>query len=67
MNDQMPSPAHCRQQPELGRPAGWFASGLCLGMKSPWLGAMLPWQWGGGTGMAVGACRTDWVSWAPEP
>lgn len=43
MNDPMPGPAHCRQQPELRRPAGWFASGLCLGMKRPWPAAMLPW------------------------
>lgn len=49
MNNQTPSQVLCGQQPELGRPAGRFALGLCLEMKSPWLAAMLPWQWGWGS------------------
>lgn len=35
MNNLPPSQGHCGRQPELGRPAGWFALGLCLRMKSP--------------------------------
>lgn len=37
---------HCRQQPELGRPAGWFAPGLCLRIKGP--GRVPRWLGGGG-------------------
>lgn len=44
MNNQPPSQARCGRQPELGQPAGWLASKLCLRMESPWLGATLPWQ-----------------------
>lgn len=42
MNNQTPSQVLCGRQPELGRLAGRFALGLCLRMKSPWLGATLP-------------------------
>lgn len=38
---------HCRQQPELGRPAGWFAPGLCLRIKGP---GRVPRCLGGGGG-----------------
>lgn len=53
MNNQTPGRVYCWRQPELRRPAGWFAAGLCPRMKSPWPGATLPWQWVGRQGPAV--------------
>lgn len=40
MNNQTPSQDRSGQHPELRQPAGCVATGLCRGMKSPWLGAL---------------------------
>lgn len=59
MNNQTPMQGPAGgQQPELGQSAGRLAPGLCLRMKSPWPGAMLPPQRGrgGGAGRSGAEC-----------